>query len=224
MANCQQPLIGITPDVSEQRWRVAPAYAAQVRAAGGIPVILPPLPEAADDYLQLIQGLVLTGGDDPIMEDFGVTTHPKATPIDRRRQTFELALLNGLQGNRELPLLGICLGMQLMTLHAGGQLDQYLPESLETAEQHMNGAVHEVTGSLGHGMVHSHHRQAMRSAGSLAVVAHAPDGVIEAVACDERPFYLGVQWHPERTESDVLGQHLFDALVNAARKETSAAT
>ena len=217
----ERPIIGITPDVNDQRWRVAPAYAAQVVAAGGLPVVLPPLPEVAEMYLDLVQGLILTGGDDPKMELFGGVTHPKATPIDQQRQAFELALLDGLKRRQEMPLLGICLGMQLMALHAGGDLDQFLPESLPTANDHMNGAIHEVDGSLGHGPVHSHHKQAVRAAGSLAVIAQAPDGVIEAVACNERPFYVGVQWHPERTENRALGPALFESLIQAAHSKPS---
>ncbi len=217
MAPLKSPLIGITPDVCDQRWQVAPAYAAHVRAAGGVPIVLPPLPEMAEAYLDLVQGIILTGGDDPVMESFGVATHPKATPVDAQRQAFEIALLDGLQGQDTKPLLGICLGMQLMTLHAGGDLDQFLPETLPTAQDHMDGAVHQIDGSLGCGPVHSHHRQAIRTPGSLKVVAEAPDGVIEAVSCPNRLFYVGVQWHPERTEHQTLGQDLFDSMVKAAQ-------
>ena len=114
------------------------------------------------------------------------------------------------------PILGICLGMQMMGLHAGGSLDQFLPETLPTASDHWDGQEHDVSGSLGDGRVWSRHRQALASAGSLEVVATAFDGVIEAVEAPGRSLYLGVQWHPERTSDSQLGMALFDRLVHAA--------
>jgi putative glutamine amidotransferase len=135
--------------------------------------------------------------------------------IDPRRQAFELALLEGLDTTRH-PLLAICLGMQLMCLHAGGTLEQYLPETLETAEIHWNGGLHAVTGSIGSGDVHSHHRQAISDPGRLQVVGVAPDGMIEAVADPDQPTRIGVQWHPERTECQELGTGLFRQLAQQA--------
>ena len=107
--------------------------------------------------------------------------------------------------------------MQLMGLHAGGQLDQHLPDTISTAADHAEGRSHPVEGSLGTGIVWSRHRQAIIDSGSLEIVARAPDGVIEAVANPDRPMYLGVQWHPERTEEPTLGTDLFRRLVDHAR-------
>ena len=115
------------------------------------------------------------------------------------------------------PVLGVCLGMQLMGLHAGGVLDQHLPDHLVTAHLHWDRRAHEITGELGSGTVHSHHRQALSDPGRLRVIASAPDGLIEAVRSNDRPFYLGVQWHPERTTDERLGIDLFRQLVTAAR-------
>ena len=212
------PLIGITADLEGERYRASPAAAAAVSRAGGIPVVLPCRPERTEDYLRRLDGVILSGGDDPIMERWGVPTHPRATPIDARRQAFELALLEALRDRPAIPALGICLGMQLMGLAHGGALDQHLPESLETAAVHWPRTTHLVEGTLGRGAVHSHHRQALRDSGSLRAVAWAPDGVIEAVADDARAFYLGVQWHPERTEDERLGVGIIAQLVEAARQ------
>jgi putative glutamine amidotransferase len=110
--------------------------------------------------------------------------------------------------------------MQLMGLHAGGALDQHLPDSLKTAADHWDHHDHPVEGELGSGNVHSHHRQALTDAGALRVVARAPDGVIEAVRADDRPFYLGVQWHPERTDDSKLGPGIFKELMAAARSSS----
>jgi putative glutamine amidotransferase len=137
--------------------------------------------------------------------------------MDPRRQAFEVALLEALDAEGEVPVLGICLGMQLMGLHKGGRLDQHLPESLPTAESHSPRRSHAVSGELGCGPVHSHHRQALVDPGALRVIARAEDGLIEAVRDEARPFYVGVQWHPERTEDEALGPGLFRSLVAAAR-------
>jgi len=113
-------------------------------------------------------------------------------------------------------VLGVCLGMQLMALHAGGALDQHLPDSLPTAADHWGRKNHQVAGELGSALVQSHHRQAITNAGSLRVAARAHDGVIEAVRDEDRRFYLGVQWHPERTADDGLGSGLIFNLIEAA--------
>lgn len=211
------PLIGITTDLVDDRCRVAASYATRVREVGGLPVLLPCVPQCAAEYARRCDGIVFSGGDDPIMEQWGSTTHPLATKVHPRRQAFETALLAALDEGAT-PVLGICLGMQLLGLHRGGVLDQFLPETLDTAELHFPKTAHRVTGVLGEGLVQSHHRQALRDAGSLRVVATAVDGVIEAVRDEDRPFYLGVQWHPERTQDADLGTGLFRDLVRAAAR------
>lgn len=213
------PLIGITPDRPQKRIEVRSTYLDAVRASGGLPVVLSGCLQDVPAIIQHLDGLVLTGGDDPIMEPFGVPTHPKACRIDACRQEFELALLEAVGTRPELPVLGVCLGMQLMGLHAGGQLDQHLPDTLATAADHADGRMHSIEGMLGSGSVWSRHRQALVDPGSLQVVARAGDGVIEAIASPDRPMYLGVQWHPERTDDLQMGMGLFHQLVDHARVE-----
>jgi putative glutamine amidotransferase len=212
------PIIGITADLAGGRVQVGEHYARMVSAAGGTPMILPPVIERLPAMLAACDGVVMTGGDDPDMTRWGVATHPKAKPLDQRRQAFELALLEELDHRTHMPVLGVCFGMQLMGLHLGGTLEQHLPDVLPTAAMHWDHGTHEVAGDLGGGVVHSHHRQALVDAGPrLRVVARAPDGVIEAVRREDRPaMYLGVQWHPERTSDQRLGLGLFVELVNAA--------
>ncbi len=192
------------------------SYAAAVTAAGGLGVLLPCETARADEYARLCDGIVLTGGDDPIMEHWASVTHPAAKKIDPRRQAFELALLAALDASEGEPVLGICLGMQLMGLHRGGGLDQCLGETRSTSRRHWPKTTHPVSGALGEGLVHSHHRQALADPGSLEVVARAADGVIEAVRDAERPYYVGVQWHPERSGDGRLGAGLFGSLVERA--------
>jgi putative glutamine amidotransferase len=115
--------------------------------------------------------------------------------------------------------------MQMMSLVAGGVLDQHLPETLPTAAQHKG--THRIVPVAGAskpfaiapGSALSHHHQAVKDAGTLTILARSDDGVIEAVADPTRPFYLGVQWHPERTGDGALGQDLFTALIAAARQQ-----
>ncbi len=209
-----RPVVGITCDVTDEKLDVRRTYARAVVRAGGVPVYLDPSVDLIPEYLRLCDGFVLTGGDDPRMELFGEATHPSVTPIHADRQSFEFALIEAAD-QHERALLGVCLGMQLMGLYAHGALDQFLPDVLPTAHEHWNRVTHTIEGSLGRGVVHSHHRQALRDAGSLEVIARAHDGVIEAVRDASRPWWVGVQWHPERTDDAQLGQGLFDGLVRA---------
>lgn len=220
-----RPIIGITTDVSEHNTRlkcdVALAYAQAVQRAGGVPFFLPPIVEAIPQQLAVCSGFVLTGGDDPAMEPFGQPTHPAAKVMHPLRQQYETALLAALRGTTpDTPVLGVCLGMQMMTLDSGGSLIQHLPDVLPSADGHKN-APHEVRpveGSpvvLGAGEVASHHHQAVGQPGSMVVIARSPDGVIEAVCDPSRRAYVGVQWHPERTADADLGQAIFDRLVRA---------
>lgn len=212
-----RPVIGVTADIADTRLQVGEAYTQMIAQAGGLPIVLPPIPEMAEGLLALCDGVVMTGGDDPDTTRWGVPMHPKARPLHPQRQAFELALLEALDRMPRVPVLGVCLGMQLMGLHCGGILDQHLPDTLATAADHWDKRTHGVRGDLGAGVVHSHHRQALKDAGTLAVIARAPDGVIEAIENPARAaMYLGVQWHPERTEDERLGAGLFRRLVDAA--------
>ena len=222
------PLVAITPDVLDRNGletsRVTNAYAAAVAAAGGIPVVLAPIPDLIPEYLRRMDAFVLTGGDDPRTEAFGAPTHPKATPLHATRQSFESALISALTSTRrEAPVLGVCLGMQLLALHAGGTLDQHMPDSRSDASRHWD-ADHPVVPTADQsaalfpaGVVRSKHKQAVSDPGSLRVIATSEDGVIEAITDPCRRFLLGVQWHPERTSDPALGLDLFRRLVAATR-------
>ena len=211
-----QPIIGITADHHENSHRVAIAYANAIFQAGGTPIMLPPILGIQSHFLEICDGFVFTGGNDPIMEEWNIQTHPNAVPVSQERQSCELALLRYLAGRKEVPVLGVCLGMQWMSLLSGGTIAQDLAEP--HASNHKKGD-HTIEGTLGNGTVHSHHHQAIVETGSLITVAVADDGVIEAVQDPNRHWYLGVQWHPERTEDFQLGQGLFNQLVQASAKE-----
>ncbi|MFW5653101.1 MAG: gamma-glutamyl-gamma-aminobutyrate hydrolase family protein [Planctomycetota bacterium] len=210
------PVIGITANFEDGQFQVREAYVNRVLNAGGMPIILPHVVEHLEQHLRLCDGIIVTGGDDPNMESFGGTTHPASTRVHPQRQAYEVALLRSVAP--ETPVLGICLGMQWMTLLAGGDFDQHLPGSLPTAEDHREDRLHSIEGSIGMGTVASSHRQGFRSAGTLEVIGRAHDGLIEAVRDSKRPFYVGVQWHPERTDDPVLGEGIFTRLVEACRE------
>ncbi len=242
----ESPIIGITADnaagTTSPRYEVTTAYTRAVADAGGLPVILPHEPELAENYARLCDGLLLTGGGDPATEEFGEPTHPKARIVDPRRQAFELALLRAADARPNLPVLGVCLGMQMMALHAGGRLHQYLPDVLADAAVHEGDRVHAVIlantpsallqpdGRDESLTVISAHRQSIAPPetlttaqpltplpGGLRVIAMAPDGVIEAIDHPDRRWYLGVQWHPERGGDTPLGVRLIKRWVEACR-------
>ncbi|HZW08614.1 MAG TPA: gamma-glutamyl-gamma-aminobutyrate hydrolase family protein [Phycisphaerales bacterium] len=225
----RRPLVGITADLAEHPNGVRvfsyTTYASAVESAGGIPVLLAPAAGSAAELAGALDAFVLSGGDDPRTESFGEPTHPRATPVHPERQEFETALLRVLESDRaDTPVLGVCLGMQMMALVGGGRLDQHLPDRCPTHALHWerDHAVEptEEPGAPGvslRGVVRSKHRQAVMTPGRLRIVAASPDGIVEALTDPARRFYLGVQWHPERTADHAVGAALFEALVAAAR-------
>lgn len=246
----ERPVIGITMDASETdgrvRLSVGQAYCQSVAEAGGVPILLPPIVALIGEQLAMVDGVVFTGGGDPRMEAFGEATHPAASCMHEMRQTYEMALLEAINGRGEfgtlgrwceLPVLGICLGMQMMALNAGGRLDQHLPDTLATASEHRGQrhamslderaakvlGISQVGQGAVHGQVDSFHHQGVRDPGRLEVLARSNDGVIEAIADPRRPGYVGVQWHPERTADVTLGRELFKALVQRARERRASA-
>ncbi len=220
-----RPLIAVTADLIDRNGREAAmstmTYSDAVWAAGGLPVIVPPVVESVEFLGARFDGFVFTGGDDPKTEPFGQPTDPRITPVFPRRQAFEMSLLAHLRDDwPEKPLLGICLGMQMLALTRGGRLNQYMPDTHADAVSHWDrehAVVSVDEGVLASGTVHSRHKQAIEDAGSMRVLARASDGTIEAVDDSRVPFCLGVQWHPERTGEGVLGLGLFKRLVGAAR-------
>lgn len=225
------PLIGITSYVETASWGVwelpaaliPHAYVQKVQAAGGVAVVIPPLSVGAAELVARLDGLILAGGADISPSAYGAQTHAQTVGVRPDRDASELALLAAAY-ERDLPVLGICRGMQLMCVAAGGRLEQHLPDAVGhdghrakvgvfgTHEVSLDGLVGRLLGDRL--SVPSYHHQGAADAGSLTVSGRADDGVIEAVEDANRPFAVGVQWHPEMSD-DV---RLFRALVSASAR------
>jgi putative glutamine amidotransferase len=230
-----RPVIAITIDSSERadHYESPCAYSTAVEKAGGLPLLLPYRTDVSlvGEYLDLIDGIVFSGGDDLDPALFGEALHPKAIPIDPARQRFELAMLAEVE-RRRLPTLGICCGSQLMNVYRGGSLIQFLPdEAREGALEHRKVGPeltrHPVKldpqSALGAAIgkatiqVNTFHKQAVRKIGhGLKIVATAPDGVIEAFEDPTFPLFAAVQWHPERLHEEAEHLAPFKLLVEKA--------
>ena len=217
----KRPLIGITADLAGDYARNRRTYIDMVVAAGGIPVLLPTIAALRDEMLDRVDGVVITGGDDIDVSKFGIPLHPKAECMAAERQEAEFALLKALDAHPDKPVLGICLGMQMMGFHRGNPMIQHLGDVLPDADRHRNDAIHPVEAERGSllksGAVRSWHHQAISEAKGFDIIARSDDGVIEGIIDPKRRFYLGVQWHPERTEATETGLGVVQTLVEHAR-------
>ncbi|MBO6513647.1 MAG: gamma-glutamyl-gamma-aminobutyrate hydrolase family protein, partial [Phycisphaerales bacterium] len=138
-----RPLVAITSDLMIRKDRptayLTMTYAHAVHNAGGTPVILPPTtadPTEVTNLISRFDAFILSGGDDPRTEPFGEPTHPSITPILPERQAFETELISQLHQNPDIPVLGICLGMQMLALCSGGSMNQYLPDTHDNHTDH----------------------------------------------------------------------------------------
>lgn len=241
----KSPIIGITAGLmtDEQdygtvtRHRVSADYSEAVLAAGGVPIILPPQDGTVDSILDVVDGLIFSGGADIDPALYGDTdVHPATYDISAERDRFELDLMRAAV-ERDLPVLCICRGIQVLNVALGGSLVQHIDDQIAqplTHRQHEAGimgnkASHDVTfieGSLAAQVFESngvaanslHHQSLATPAESVRVEGVTSDGVIEAVSVPSCSYVLGLQWHPEllfKTMPDQLKP--FEALVAAAR-------
>jgi gamma-glutamyl-gamma-aminobutyrate hydrolase PuuD len=229
-----RPLIGITSYAEEIRWgvwteeaAVIPlAYVRAVDRAGGRPLVVPPVEDGVDETLEALHGVIFSGGGDLDPGLYDAEPHPETDVPREQRDRAEIAML-GAALDRDMPVLAICRGSQLLNVARGGDLVQHLPEAVGH-ERHKDepGAfsdhsVRVVAGSRLGGLlgeqapVKSHHHQGMGRIGEgLREVAWAEDGVVEGLEDPGRRFALGVLWHPEEGEDLAL----FTGLVEEARR------
>ncbi|MCC6675095.1 MAG: gamma-glutamyl-gamma-aminobutyrate hydrolase family protein [Thermomicrobiales bacterium] len=242
------PVIGITAglmtDVQDSgtviRHRVSADYSNAVRAAGGLPIILPPQEGTIDSILDMVDGLIFSGGADIDPARYGATdVHPATYDISLERDRFELDLFSAAV-ERDLPILCICRGIQVLNVALGGTLLQHIDDQIDQPLAHRQAEIgkgnretsHDVAlanGSLSAAVFEStlvpansfHHQSLDAPAPAVHVDGLTSDGVIEAVSVPSCSFVLGVQWHPELLyEAMPIQLKPFEALVAAARTKT----
>jgi putative glutamine amidotransferase len=230
----KRPIIGITIDQHNDadKYESPLAYAKAVELAGGLPLLIPYQTDLSliPQYVYLFDGLLFSGGNDLDPALYGQSWHPKAQPIDPARQKFELALLAEVE-RRRTPVLGVCLGSQIMNVYRGGSMQQFIPDVSSDIEHRKVGEMltrHEVTldpnSQIGKAIgkteisVNTYHKQSADRIGrGLKVVATAPDGVIEGFEDPTFPLFAAVQWHPERLTTEPEHLAPFKLLVDVSR-------
>ncbi len=226
-----KPIIGITveckslPEDARTRgsfslnWN----YAQAISEAGGVPIVIPPTadPEAV---APLLDGWLIPGGNDIDAREFGEANHAMVELQDPARFALEKALLAQIDPN--LPVFGICYGCQFLNVARGGTLEQHLPDRVGD-DRHTGGTLAdyclegdsrlaEIVGASAMKGKSYHHQAVARLGQGLRTSAAHTDGTIEAIEANDRPWMIGVQWHPERTLEDPATQRLFRAFVEAA--------
>ncbi|AOV15832.1 hypothetical protein BJI67_01005 [Acidihalobacter aeolianus] len=213
------------------RYECPQGYPNAVHRAGGLPLPIPAIPERIPEYLELIDGLILIGGEDIDPTAYGVAPRKPLSRLNPYRDRAEMALTRAAV-ERELPTLAICRGMQIVNVALGGGIHSHLPDVFGDLVTHVGEEwavlLHEIrvdADSRLHGWLGtdqfsslSGHHQAISTLGrGLHANAWAPDGVIEAFEHETHPYLVGVQWHPElNADKDPVQQRLFDRLVEAA--------
>jgi putative glutamine amidotransferase len=226
-----KPIIGISVDCTQDREDLRTGgklelnwnYAQAVADAGGVPVLIPPTADMSV-LAEVIHGWLIPGGDDIDAANFGEANHPKASLQDPSRYDAEHRLFQAIDPT--LPVLGICYGCQFLNVVKGGSIQQHVPDVVGN-DSHSGGTMQQYPidqASQLAGIVEtnamtgkSYHHQAIgRTATGFRVVSRHIDGTIEAVEATDRPWMIGVQWHPERTPDDGPTQKLFKDFVRAA--------
>lgn len=237
-----RPRIGITssirdsssskPNLKERFSFLSMSYVSSIVKAGGVPLILPAVMELVDEFLEVIDGLLLSGGGDIDPRFYNERPSKWLKNVNPLRDLFEIELVKRAI-KMKLPVLGICRGIQVLNVALGGTLIQDIKSEVKSDVSHTltrvprNFRAHLViidpSSKLAQILgveeieVNSFHHQAVKRLGKgLRAVAHAPDGVIEAIESSDCNYVLGIQWHPECILDDIQLK-LFKSLINVAR-------
>lgn len=243
----KKPIIGVTPDFNagnrkdmggkEPTYFLRARYMRAIEEAGGIPMVLPLLPDRAAwrQVVAHVHGLLVTGsGSDLAPEFYGERQRHKFARMSRERATMELGIAK-VAYRADVPMLGICGGMQSLNVALGGTLYQDIATQLKSPIDHLpsysatktshsvqiapGSLLRRIAGKARMEVNSSHHQSVKKVAPNLVLTAVAPDGVIEAIEAPDRAFILGVQWHPEFLyNQDPIQHRLFTALIRAARR------
>jgi len=229
-----RPRIGLNCDLKDSKATLNLSYVEAVARAGGLPVPIPPTDSAApEEFLVGLDGVVLTGGRDYDPASYGQEPHGATKLMHPLRDEFDRRLAACLL-RLDIPTLGICGGMQLLNIAAGGDLHQHIPDAFPGSLTHTRvsgrDSYHEATVEPGSLLARllgrerlevnsSHHQAAWTVGKGFRVVARSPDGIVEAIEDPTRRFLLGVQWHPERLLERAEHLALFVGLVEAARSQ-----
>ena len=234
-----RPLVGICPNFKEvggkNGYFLHPNYASIVSESGALPIILPLVGtrEEAREFLDRVEGLVLTGGADIDPTHYGQAARHPDMIAPRERTTSDFAFAREAK-DRGMPVLGICLGAQTLNVAFGGSLLQHIPDDVPGAVAHEDGAEHTIkiepgtilARALGveSATVNSYHHQGIGEiAPGFRVSARSSDGIVEAIERTDHPFFMGVHWHPERLSSSETTRKLLRAFVDATRGVRTAA-
>ncbi len=239
----RKPIIGLNADYRSAK-KDSPAYSFlaagyydRILAAGGIPVIVPPM-ESADDLsqiLDMLQGFVMVGGQDLDPRRDGFMLHPSVRSMEKRRETFDRLLMR-LIAERRMPFFGVGVGMQLLNVSQGGNLYLHIPEDMPHAIPHkdLQDPAHRhglmvVPGSLmervygeGEIRVNSIHHMAVDDvARGFVATARCPDGVVEAIESQTPDWFaFGTQFHPEAESASALDVRIFEEFVDGVNLHT----
>jgi putative glutamine amidotransferase len=234
MTMTRAPLIGITTHSrSAANEVILPGtYVDAVRSVGGNPILLPPNQSDLESLLDAVDGLIFSGGGDIHPIHYNGEDHPAIYGVDDDRDLFEIALAK-LALMREIPVLGICRGMQILTVATGGDLIQHVPEVYGAAIDHrldtpLRPIPHEVDvlpgstlvnflGALRLDIVSWHHQSVKTASADWKLAATSIDGVTEAIEHGSHPWAIGLQWHPELSMNNLAHQRLFRAFIEACK-------
>ena len=208
------------------------AYVDGVRAAGATPLVLPPGEAQPERLLELLDGLILAGGGDIAPDAYGGEPHETIYSVSEERDQFEFTLARAVLARRDMPLLCICRGMQVLNVVCGGTLHAHVPERFGDQVAHRlpprltsrhpvhiepDSRLARLLGATHVEALSWHHQAIDRVGEGLRCVAWADDGVIEAVEHSAHRWCVGVQWHPEMQLDEQPQQGLFTALVDAVK-------
>ena len=229
------PLIGITtygPEGDYQKLSLPVAYLRAVADAGGVPMLLGPTSVDLQTLLDRVDGLILAGGGDLSPATHGSGDHETVYGVVAERDDFEIALARGALVRPQLPVLGICRGMQILNVALGGDLELNIPDRRGDQVEHRlpprkptfhgvkieaGSRLEGIFGCADLEVCSWHHQEVRRLGEGLTAVAHAADGVVEALVSSSHPWCLAVQWHPEmQTDTHPVQRRLFEALVGQA--------